>query len=302
MTLCVWVTPLRSLPSNLMLLVLYCHLNQFSFRHRLPPRPTQPSHFSLHLQRKSRNVQNRRRDTWFLRNGKGCRLCQISVPEVLGPPEKLSRSTSFSAFHLFGSLQNLAFPVLFDFALIFLPPGMQSTISKINPELLKTVIASSSAPKNIPPSAPPKSFSVPSTPEADQNHPPALPVYSPVFRYQKCFRTNEKFWNQFCRWNWNASIFSGLWVPKRLRWPFSTMAPSTSLMSLQNRFTSLIYWKKLLLQIQTVFLTLLWLFSFLCFRPRASWNSLWKGALRMWNLHIRNLQFLQTRNNGFSRL
>ncbi|KAL6350147.1 hypothetical protein AAG906_004085 [Vitis piasezkii] len=63
--------------------------------------------------------------------------------------------------------------------------GMQSAISKINPDLLKTVIASGSvsqAPKNNPPFASRKSFSVPSTPKADQNYLPALPVYSPVFR------------------------------------------------------------------------------------------------------------------------
>ncbi|KAJ9709961.1 hypothetical protein PVL29_001442 [Vitis rotundifolia] len=62
---------------------------------------------------------------------------------------------------------------------------MQSAISKINPDLLKTVIASGSvsqAPKNNPPFASRNSLSVPSTPKSDQNYLPALPVYSPVFR------------------------------------------------------------------------------------------------------------------------
>lgn len=73
---------------------------------------------------------------------------------------------------------------------------MQSGISKIDPELLKTVIASGSASqaaKNNPPFASAKlSFSVPSTPKADQNHLPALPVYAPAFRYQKCFLMSRK--------------------------------------------------------------------------------------------------------------
>ena len=87
-------------------------------------------------------------------------------------------------------MKNMAFSG-FDlaFALIFLPAGIQNVISKINPELIKTVIASRSV---SPPFAPAKSVSVPSTPKSGQNRLPALPVYSPVLRYKKCSLMNEK--------------------------------------------------------------------------------------------------------------
>lgn len=61
---------------------------------------------------------------------------------------------------------------------------IQSVISKINPELLKTVIASGSAKgcQNADVFASNKSFSVPSTPREGQFSFPALPVYSPIYR------------------------------------------------------------------------------------------------------------------------
>lgn len=65
--------------------------------------------------------------------------------------------------------------------------GIQSAISTINPEVVKTVIASGSAtpcltgksPENA---APTKLFSVPSSPVGNQMSFPTLPVYTPNFR------------------------------------------------------------------------------------------------------------------------
>ncbi|CAK9144376.1 unnamed protein product [Ilex paraguariensis] len=67
---------------------------------------------------------------------------------------------------------------------------IQSVISKINPEVLKTVIASGSVnqtsmaklSENDSFSVSNKSFSVPSTPKEDQSFFPVLPVYTPIFR------------------------------------------------------------------------------------------------------------------------
>ena len=60
---------------------------------------------------------------------------------------------------------------------------IQSAISKINPEVLKSVIASGSLlnqkPDNAVSSDMKKSFSVPSSPKSDQILFPALPVYVP---------------------------------------------------------------------------------------------------------------------------
>ena len=73
---------------------------------------------------------------------------------------------------------------------------IQSVISKLNPELLKTVIASGSGDQspNISKSsengnvlAYKTSFSVPSTPKHDENLFPALPVYTPAFWYGNMF-------------------------------------------------------------------------------------------------------------------
>ncbi|PSS12092.1 Protein TIFY like [Actinidia chinensis var. chinensis] len=72
---------------------------------------------------------------------------------------------------------------------------IQSVISKLNPELLKTVIASGSVDRspNISKSsengnvlAYKTSFSVPSTPKHDENLFPALPVYTPAFWNNPC--------------------------------------------------------------------------------------------------------------------
>uniref|UniRef100_A0A5B7C116 Protein TIFY n=1 Tax=Davidia involucrata TaxID=16924 RepID=A0A5B7C116_DAVIN len=63
---------------------------------------------------------------------------------------------------------------------------IQSVISKLNPELLKTVIASGSANQssagNANLSASKNSFSVPSTPKDDRSPFGPLPVYTPTFR------------------------------------------------------------------------------------------------------------------------
>lgn len=55
--------------------------------------------------------------------------------------------------------------------------GIQSAISRINPELLKSVIAAPGAAHSR---SPP--FSAPATPKPDQNAAPALPVYAPLVR------------------------------------------------------------------------------------------------------------------------
>lgn len=68
--------------------------------------------------------------------------------------------------------------------------GFQSAISKINPQVLKTVIGSGSgthipngkAPENGNFFPPKKSFSVPSTPKGNQCNFPPLPVYNPTPR------------------------------------------------------------------------------------------------------------------------
>jgi jasmonate ZIM domain-containing protein len=64
---------------------------------------------------------------------------------------------------------------------------IQSAISKINPELLKSVIASGSASNKATPAngnqLSNKAFSVPSTPKQDLPPFPALPVYFPLPRY-----------------------------------------------------------------------------------------------------------------------
>ncbi|PON91819.1 Jasmonate-zim domain protein [Trema orientale] len=61
--------------------------------------------------------------------------------------------------------------------------GIQNAISKINPQVLKSVIASGSLNQksdNAVPTDPKKSFSVPSSPKSDRIIPfPALPVYVP---------------------------------------------------------------------------------------------------------------------------
>ncbi|KAF2307399.1 hypothetical protein GH714_026872 [Hevea brasiliensis] len=63
---------------------------------------------------------------------------------------------------------------------------IQSAISKINPQLLKSVIASGSANQQTPENGhqldSKKSFSVPSTPKEELNPFPPLPVYSPLQR------------------------------------------------------------------------------------------------------------------------
>ncbi|KAL9406861.1 hypothetical protein Peur_003833 [Populus x canadensis] len=63
---------------------------------------------------------------------------------------------------------------------------IQSAISKINPELLKSVIASGSAATKTTPENgnqfSNKSFSVPSTPKQEQPSFPVLPLYSPLPR------------------------------------------------------------------------------------------------------------------------
>ncbi|XP_058195338.1 protein TIFY 9-like isoform X2 [Rhododendron vialii] len=57
---------------------------------------------------------------------------------------------------------------------------IQSVISKLNPELLKAVIATGSVDQTSLPSKT-SSFSVPSTPKHDGNPFPSLPVYTPAF-------------------------------------------------------------------------------------------------------------------------
>jgi len=70
---------------------------------------------------------------------------------------------------------------------------IQSAISKINPELLKSVIASGSAATKTTPENgnqfSNKSFSVPSTPKQEQPSFPVLPLYSPLPRYSAILST-----------------------------------------------------------------------------------------------------------------
>lgn len=62
---------------------------------------------------------------------------------------------------------------------------IQSYVSKMNPQLLKTVIASGSVDQstNLPKSS---SFSVPVTPKHEENVFPAFPLYIPPFRSNTC--------------------------------------------------------------------------------------------------------------------
>jgi len=81
-----------------------------------------------------------------------------------------------------------------DFCYFFLGfVDIQSAISKINPELLKSVIASGSAATKTTPENgnqfSNKSFSVPSTPKQEQPSFPALPLYSPLPRYSAILST-----------------------------------------------------------------------------------------------------------------
>ncbi|XP_059656581.1 protein TIFY 9-like [Cornus florida] len=66
---------------------------------------------------------------------------------------------------------------------------IQGVISKLNPELLKTVIECGSVNQSLAGKSSHnanKSFSVPSTPKDDQSLFPALPVYTPTFRPNSC--------------------------------------------------------------------------------------------------------------------
>ncbi|XP_030539437.2 protein TIFY 9-like isoform X2 [Rhodamnia argentea] len=58
--------------------------------------------------------------------------------------------------------------------------GIQGAISRIDPELLKSVFAPSGSAENAARSKP--SFSAPATPKPDQNAAPVLPGYSPLVR------------------------------------------------------------------------------------------------------------------------
>lgn len=84
------------------------------------------------------------------------------------------------------------FKLLFLILSVFLCIGIQSAISKIDPEILKSVIASGSAMNNQMGSVDnavnrsaitsKESFSVPSSPKTDQIFFPSLPVYVPSNR------------------------------------------------------------------------------------------------------------------------
>jgi len=60
---------------------------------------------------------------------------------------------------------------------------IQGVISKLNPELLKTVIESGSVNQSL---IGKSSISVPSSPKDDQTLFPVLPVYTPIFRPNSC--------------------------------------------------------------------------------------------------------------------
>lgn len=110
--------------------------------------------------------------TRFLRHGEKGKLFQ--QPEIPQPSKKLSRySFTSSPFSICLCVSGFLVWILFI-------ADIQGAISKINPEIIKSVIASGSA-GSFDSKKP--SISLPSTPKDEPNPLPALPLYRHIPRY-----------------------------------------------------------------------------------------------------------------------
>lgn len=241
----------------------------------------------------------------FLWDGEGQSVVfiQIPVPKVSSSPEKLSRSVS--VLSCFGGMLRVSCGGIDGCGFLFFLSGMQSAISKLNPDVLKSVISSASATQGSETGSTSSfrnSVSVPSS--------PALPVYTPALRYSIythqillpfCILSGSVYMKKGnCGWlNFRPSTLENSPVTTPLTIFYNgTVAvfdvPRDKVCLITHAISSFTILLRLIIWPRFWFSVSAYLSQMHLYRQRTSWNLHWKEH---W---IQKMQFLQATNNSCS--